>query len=139
MTALPSDPEAPAGGPDGQAEVESVVRSLERSILLCGAVAVALLLLLSRRAMVPGALCGVALAWLNFRFLRAILGKAFAEGGAARKRFAVQYVLKFLGYAALVYLAVASGWFSVGGFLVGLSSLVAAFLLEGLLKGLAEK
>jgi hypothetical protein len=51
----------------------------------------------------------------------------------------VQYVLKFLGYAALVWLAVRSGWFDVGGFLVGLSALVAAFLLEGLLKGLQGK
>jgi hypothetical protein len=120
-------------------EAASVVRSLERNILLGGAVAVAALLALGRFGMVPGALCGAGLAWLNFRFLRAILGKAFAEGGAERKRFAVQYLLKFLGYAALVFLAVRSGWFDVGGFLVGLSSLVAALLLEGLFKGLAVK
>lgn len=139
MTDPPGEPAGPAGDREGAAEVEAVVRSLERTILLCGAAAVAFLLLLRRPAMVPGAVCGIALAWLNFRFLRAILGKAFAEGAPARKRFALQYVLKFLAYAALVFLAVRSGWFSVGGFLVGLSSLVAAFLLEGLLKGLAQK
>jgi hypothetical protein len=139
MTGTPVDPAEPGGRGDGAAEVESAVRSLEKNILLCGGAAVALLLLLRRTGMVPGALCGIGLAWLNFRFLRAILGKAFSAGGAERKRFAVQYVLKFLGYVALVWLAVRSGWFSVGGFLVGLSSLVAAFLLEGLLKGLGEK
>ena len=70
---------------------------------------------------------------------RKILEKAFSGGGTVRKGFIVQYVLKFLGLAAVVYLVVRSGWFDVLGFLLGLSCLFLGILLEGLPRAAAVK
>jgi hypothetical protein len=102
--------------------------------LILGGVAVA-----GRFRMLPGAAVGAVIAYGNFFFLRKILEKAFSGGGTVRKGFIVQYVLKFLGLAAVVYLVVRSGWFDVLGFLLGLSCLFLGILLEGLTRAAAVK
>jgi hypothetical protein len=89
--------------------------------------------------MLPGAAAGAAVAYGNFFLIRKILEKAFAGGVAVRKGFIVQYVLKFLGLVAVVYLVVRSGWFDVLGFLLGLSCLFLGILLEGLTRAATVK
>ncbi len=128
--------ELPAGGdaPEG-----SAIRSLERRILLAAALvlagtAVAGVAGIASFRMLPGALCGAAIACGNFFLVRKILEKAFLREGEVNRRFVVQYVLKFLGLIGIVYLVVRSGWFDVLGFLLGLTSLFLGVLLEALLK-----
>jgi hypothetical protein len=115
------------------------LRSAERKILLSAALVLAGIALTGRFRMIPGAAVGAAVAYGNFFLIRKILEKAFAGGGAVRKGFIVQYVLKFLGLVAVVYLVVRSGWFDVLGFLLGLSCLFLGILLEGLTRAAAVK
>lgn len=115
------------------------LRSAERKILLSAAVVLAGIALTGRFRMIPGAAAGAAVAYGNFFLIRKILEKAFAGGGAVRKGFIVQYVLKFLGLVAVVYLVVRSGWFDVLGFLLGLSCLFLGILLEGLTRAATVK
>jgi hypothetical protein len=102
--------------------------------LVLGGVAVA-----GRFRMLPGAAAGAVIAYGNFFLIRKILEKAFSGGGTVRKGFIVQYVLKFLGLVAVVYLVIRSGWFDVLGFLLGLSCLFLGILLEGLTRAAAVK
>lgn len=115
------------------------LRSAERKILLSAAVVLAGLVLVGRFRMLPGAAVGAAIAYGNFFLIRKILEKAFQGEGTIRKEFIVQYVLKFLGLVAVVYLVVRSGWFDVLGFLLGLSCLFLGILLEGLTRAAAMK
>jgi hypothetical protein len=87
--------------------------------------------------MLPGAAVGAAIAYGNFFLIRKILEKAFLGGGTIRKGFIVQYVLKFVGLVAVVYLVVRSGRFDALGFLLGLSCLFLGILLEGLTRAAA--
>lgn len=89
--------------------------------------------------MLPGVACGAAVAYGNFFLIRKIIEKAFAGGGPVRKEFAVQYVLKFLGLVAVVYLVIRSGWFDALGFLLGLSCLFLGILLEGVARATTRK
>jgi hypothetical protein len=128
--------EAPAGAPPGgDAQGVLSLRSLEGKILLSaalilGVVAAAWAAGAARAATLSGAACGAAIACGNFFLIRKILEKAFSGGGTVNKGFIVQYVLKFLGLAGLVYLVVRSGWFDVLGFLLGLTALFLGVLLE---------
>lgn len=115
------------------------LRPLERKILLCAGVVLAGIALAGRTRMLPGAAVGGAIAFANFFLIRKILEKAFSGGGPPRKGFVVQYVLKFLGLAALVYLVVRSGRFDLLGFLLGFSALFLGVLLEGLSRAAGEK
>lgn len=115
------------------------LRPLERKILLCAGVVLAGIALSGRYRMLPGAAVGGAIAFANFFLIRKILEKAFSGGGLPRKGFVVQYVLKFLGLAALVYLVVRSGRFDLLGFLLGFSALFLGVLLEGLSRAAGEK
>jgi len=130
--------EAPTGAPpDGDAQGELSLRSLERKILLSaalilGGIAAGWAAGAARFGMLPGAACGAAVAYGNFFLLRKILEKAFSGGGTMRKGFVVQYVLKFLGLIGVVYLVVRYGGFDVLGFLLGLSALILGILLEAL-------
>jgi hypothetical protein len=108
------------------------LRSAERKILLSAGVVLGGIAVAGRFRMLPGAAVGAAIAFGNFFLIRKILEKAFAGGGSVRKGFIVQYVLKFLGLVAVVYLVVRSAWFDVLGFLLGLSCLFLGVLLEGL-------
>jgi hypothetical protein len=122
---------------DGEAAEGVSIRPLERRILLSAGlilagIAVAAAAGAADFRMLPGAACGAAIACGNFFLVRKILEKAFLRGSEVNKRFVVQYVLKFLGLAGLVYLVVRSGWFDVLGFLIGLSSLFLGVLLEAL-------
>jgi len=110
----------------------SAVRSLDRTILLCAGVILAGITLFGRYGMLPGAACGAAIAYGNFYLLRKILGRAFSGAGGRKSGFVVSYVLKFLALVTAVYLVIRSGRFDLLGFLLGLSSLVAGVLLEGL-------
>lgn len=115
------------------------LRPLERKILLCAGMLLAGIALAGRYRMLPGAAVGGAIAFANFFLIRKILEKAFSGGGAPRKGFVVQYVLKFLGLAALVYLVVRSGRFDLLGFLLGFSALFLGVLLEGLSRAAGER
>lgn len=115
------------------------LRPLERKILLCAGLLLAGIALAGRYRMLPGAAVGGAIAFANFFLIRKILEKAFAGGGPPRKGFVVQYVLKFLGLAALVYLVVRSGRFDLAGFLLGFSALFLGVLLEGLSRAAGER
>ena len=115
------------------------LRSAERKILLSAALILGGVAVAGRFRMLPGAAVGAVIAYGNFFFLRKILEKAFSGGWTVRKGFIVQYVLKFLGLAAVVYLVVRSGWFDVLGFLLGLSCLFLGILLEGLTRAAAVK
>ena len=115
------------------------LQSAERKILLSAALVLGGIALTGRFRMLPGAAAGAAVAYGNFFLIRKILEKAFAGGGAVRKGFIVQYVLKFLGLVAVVYLVVRSGWFDVLGFLLGLSCLFLGILLEGLTRAATVK
>lgn len=115
------------------------LRSLEVNILVSAGVILAGIAVAGRFAMLPGAACGAAIVWVNFYLIRKILEKAFAGGGSVRKGFIVQYVLKFLGLVAVVYLVVRSAWFDVLGFLLGLSCLFLGVLLEGLTRAASMK
>jgi hypothetical protein len=115
------------------------LRPVETKILLSAAIILGVIVLLGRYAMLPGALCGAAIAVGNFFILRKILEKAFAGGGTLGKGFAVRYVLKFLGLVALVYLVIRSGRFDAAGFLAGLSALFLGILLEGLSRAVESK
>lgn len=108
------------------------LRSLEAKILLSAGLILAGIAVAGRYGMLPGAACGAAIAYGNFHLIRRILERAFAGGGAVGKGFAVQYAVKFLALAALVYLAVNSGRIDVLGFLLGLSALFLGVLLEGI-------
>jgi hypothetical protein len=85
-----------------------------------------------RYRMLAGAALGAAIAYGNFFLIRRILEKAFSGGETIRKGFIVQYVLKFLGLVAVIYLVVRSGRFDAAGLLLGLSCLFLGILLEGL-------
>ena len=115
------------------------LRSAERKILLSAGLILAGIAVAGRFRMLPGAACGAAVAYGNFFLIRKILEKAFAGGGPIRKGFVVQYVLKFLGLVAVVYLVIRSGWFDALGFLLGLSCLFLGILLEGLTRAVGEK
>lgn len=121
------DPDAPS------------LRSAERKILLSAAVILAGVAVAGRFRMLPGVAVGAAIAYGNFFLIRKILEKAFAGGGSIRKGFILQYVLKFLGLVAVVYLVVRSGWFDALGFLLGLSCLFLGILFEGLARAGAAK
>ncbi|MBI5419911.1 MAG: ATP synthase subunit I [Deltaproteobacteria bacterium] len=108
------------------------LRSAERKILLSALVILVGIAVAGRFRMLPGAACGAVIAYGNFFLIRKILSKAFSGEGTIRKAFVVQYVLKFLGLVAVVYLVVRSGWFDMLGFLLGLSCLFLGILLEGL-------
>lgn len=133
------------GRDDGEAadrdpEAEEIsLRPLERKILICGGAVLAGIALAGRFRMLPGAAVGGAIAYANFFLIRKILERAFAGGGPVRKGFVVQYVLKFLGLAALVYLVVRSGRFDLLGFLLGFSALFLGVLLEGLSRAAGER
>jgi len=115
------------------------LRSAERKILLSAAVVLAGIAVAGRFRMLPGAAVGAAIAYGNFFLIRKILEKAFSGGGTIRKGFIVQYVLKFLGLVAVVYLVVRSGRFDMLGFLLGLSCLFLGVLLEGLTRAVDVK
>ena len=115
------------------------LRSAERKILLSAALVLGGVAVAGRFRMLPGAAVGAVIAYGNFFFIRKIVEKAFSGGGTVRKGFIVQYVLKFLGLAAVVYLVVRSGWFDVLGFLLGLSCLFLGILFEGLARAAAVK
>ena len=115
------------------------LRPVELKILLCAAILLALIALLGRYAMLPGALCGAAIAYGNFFFIRKILEQAVTSSGTLGAGFVVKYVLKFLGLVTLVYLVIRSGRFDTAGFLIGLSSLVLGILLEGLSRAVEAK
>lgn len=125
---------------DGAAQGEPVsLRPVELKILLSAAVLLGLIALVGRYAMLPGAICGAAIAYGNFFLVRKILEKAFSGGGSLGKGFVVQYVLKFLGLVALVYLVIRSGKFDTAGFLIGLSALFLGIVLEGLSRAVESK
>lgn len=131
------DGDATSGGgtePDGIS-----LRPLERKILICAGVLLAGIALAGRYRMLPGAAVGGAIAFTNFFLIRKILERAFSGGGPVRKGFVVQYVLKFLGLAAVVYLVVRSGRFDLAGFLLGFSALFLGVLLEGLSRAAGER
>ncbi len=115
------------------------LRSAERKILLSAALVLGGVAVAGRFRMLPGAAVGAFIAYGNFFLIRKILEKAFSGGGTIRKEFVAQYVLKFLGLVAVVYLVVRSGWFDVLGFLLGLSCLFLGILLEGLTRAAAVK
>lgn len=115
------------------------LRSAERKILLSAALVLGGVAVAGRFRMLPGAAVGAVIAYGNFFFIRKIVEKAFSGEGTVRKGFIVQYVLKFFGLAAVVYLVVRSGWFDVLGFLLGLSCLFLGILLEGLTRAAAVK
>lgn len=125
---------------DGASQGEPVsLRPVEMKILLSAAVLLGLIALVGRYAMLPGAICGAAIAYGNFFLVRKILEKAFSGGGSLGKGFVVQYVLKFLGLVALVYLVIRSGKFDTAGFLIGLSALFLGIVLEGLSRAVESK
>ena len=115
------------------------LRSVELKILLSAAVVLGVIALLGRYAMLPGALCGAAIAVGNFFILRKLLEKALESGGTLGKGFAVRYVLKFLALVAVVWLVIRSGRFDAAGFLFGLSALFLGILLEGLSRAVEGK
>jgi hypothetical protein len=125
------------GKGDGEGILTS--RSLERKILLSGVVILAGIAIVGQYRMLPGAICGAAIAYANFYMIRKILGKAFSIEGGVKKGFVVQYVLKFLALVAAVYLVVRSGRFDLLGFLLGLSALFFGVLLEGTSRAVETK
>jgi hypothetical protein len=124
-------------GPREEPGAPVSLRSAERKILLSAALVLAGIAVAGRFRMLPGAAVGAAIAYGNFVLIRKILEKAFSGGETIRKGFIVQYVLKFAGLVAVVYLVVRSGWFDVLGFLLGLSCLFLGILLEGLTRAAA--
>jgi hypothetical protein len=135
-----SEDTPPEGGAGDALDVRSLpLRSVELKILLSAAIILGLLVLLGRYKMIPGALCGAAIAVGNFFIMRKILEKAVTAGGTLGKGFAVRYVLKFLALIALVYLVIRSGRFDAAGFLFGLSALFIGILLEGLSRAVETK
>ena len=122
----------------------SPLRSLSNRIflaagLILGGIAVAAVAGAAKVSMLPGAVCGAAIACGNFFLIRKILEKAFSGGGAVTKAFVVQYALKFLGLIAVIYLVVRYGGFDMTGFLLGLSSLFLGVLFEALARSLDTK
>jgi hypothetical protein len=118
--------------PPGKDPGAHVLRSTERKILLSAGAVLAGIAVAGRYRMLAGAAVGAAIAYGNFFLIRRILEKAFAGGETIRKGFIVQYVLKFLGLVAVIYLVVRSGRFDAAGLLLGLSCLFLGILLEGL-------
>lgn len=127
----------PSRGSNGESVLTS--RSLERKILVSAGVVLAGIAVVGKYGMLPGAVCGAAVAYGNFWLIRRILGKAFSVEGGIRKGFVVQYVLKFLALVAVVYLVVRSGRFDVLGFLLGLSALFFGVLLEGVSRAVESR
>jgi len=122
----------------------SPLRSLSNRIclaagLILGGIAVAAVAGAASVSMLPGAVCGAAIACGNFFLIRKILEKAFSGGGAVTKGFVVQYALKFLGLIAVIYLVVRYGGFDMKGFLLGLSSLFLGVLFEALARSFDTK
>ena len=122
-----------------EAPLGDTIRSLERRIWLASALilagaAVAGSFGFASFRLLPGAVCGAAVACGNFFLIRKILEKAFLREGEVNKRFVVQYVVKFFGLIGIVYLVVRSGWFDILGFLLGLTSLFLGVLIEALWK-----
>ncbi|HEY5995793.1 MAG TPA: ATP synthase subunit I [Candidatus Deferrimicrobiaceae bacterium] len=115
------------------------IRPVERKILLCAAAVVAGIALSGRFGLLPGAAVGGLIAYGNFVLIRRILEKAFSGGGTVGKGFVVQYLLKFLALAAVVYAVVRSRRFDAGGFLLGLSSLFLGVLLEGIARSFKSR
>ena len=116
------------------------LRSLERTVVAVG-LALTLGSLLWRSAPVTaGVAIGAAAMWLNFRWLRRIVVRAVelttrAEDGgtgAAAARLAVEFSVKFIALAALVYLLITRSRVDPLGLLVGLSTLVVAGVIETL-------
>jgi hypothetical protein len=128
----------------GDAPGERPLKSLSRRIflaagLILGGIALAAAAGAANVSMFPGAVCGAAIACGNFFLIRRILEKAFSGGGAVGKAFVVQYVLKFLGLIAVIYLVVRYGGFDILGFLLGLSSLFLGVLFEALARSFDTK
>lgn len=128
----------------GDAPGEQPLKSLSRRIflaagLILGGIALAAAAGAANVSMLPGAVCGAAIACGNFFLIRRILEKAFSGGGAVSKAFVVQYVLKFLGLIAVIYLVVRYGGFDILGFLLGLSSLFLGVLFEALARSFDTK
>jgi hypothetical protein len=130
-------PPEPAGGTPPDEPLS--LRPVEVKILLSAVIILGIIALLGRYAMLPGALCGAAIAWGNFFLIRKILEKAFTGGGTLGKGFAVRYVLKFLGLVAIVFFVIRSGRLDIAGFLFGLSALFLGIMLEGLSRAVESK
>ena len=128
----------------GDAPGEQPLKSLSRRIflaagLILGGIALAAAAGAVNVSMLPGAVCGAAIACGNFFLIRRILEKAFSGGGAVNKAFVVQYVLKFLGLIAVIFLVVRYGGFDILGFLLGLSSLFLGVLFEAVARSFDTK
>ena len=128
----------------GDAPGEQPLKSLSRRIflaagLILGGIALAAAAGAANVSMLPGAVCGAAIACGNFFLIRRILEKAFSGGGTVSKAFVVQYVLKVLGLIAVIYLVVRYGGFDILGFLLGLSSLFLGVLFEALARSFETK
>ena len=111
------------------------ILSLERRIWIAGVltvagVAVAWFMGYASMRVLLGAACGAAIVCVNFFMVRKILTKAFLENAEINKWFAVQYVIRFLVVAAILFLIVWSGWFDVLGLLIGLTTLFFGIILE---------
>ena len=125
--------------PEGLSLRPLSLRILLAAGLILGGIAVAVAAGAASVSMLPGAVCGAAIACGNFFLIRKILEKAFTGGGAVNKAFVVQYALKFLGLIGVVYLVVRYGGFDVLGFLLGLSSPFLGVLLEALARSSGAK
>ncbi len=125
--------------PEGLSLRPLSLRILLAAGLILGGIAVAIAAGAANVSMLPGAVCGAAIACGNFFLIRKILEKAFSGGGAVNKAFVVQYALKFLGLIGVVYLVVRYGGFDVSGFLLGLSSPFLGVLLEALARSSGKK
>ncbi len=118
--------------PDGLSLRSLTNRVFLSAGLILGGIGVAVGAGAASVSMLPGAVCGAAIACGNFYLIRKILEKAFSGGGTVNKAFIVQYTVKFLGLIGVIYLVVRYGGFDVLGFLLGLSSLFLGVLLEAL-------
>ena len=112
------------------------LRRVERTtlLLLLGLTGGALLLLDNRAI---GAALGVGglVSWANFRLLRLIVAGAFKERGVKRAFLVILYPLKYAALLAVVFFLIKRAEFHIAAFLVGLSVLLPALLLEVLLQG----
>ncbi|RMD97609.1 MAG: ATP synthase subunit I [Deltaproteobacteria bacterium] len=115
------------------------LRRVERKTLLLLVIVTGLaLLLLHDRSIGVAVGIGGLISWANFRLLRLIIEGAFKEQGVRRVFLVVLYPLKYLALLGLVFFLIRKAEFNVMAFLVGLSVLLPALLLETIHKALEE-
>lgn len=139
MTTIP-DTEAPAAAPDAHGPEQRAVRRIARNIVVLAVVAPILAAVLGAPArMIGGIALGALLAAGNFLAIERVSAKVVRGSVRTQSILMGLLVLKMSVLMVLVYLLIRTFGIDAIGFVIGLSTMVAGILIEGIRSILTEE